>query len=243
MNQLFDPFNLIILAIALVVFWRLKSVLGSRTGHERPPFDPYAASRKGDAPAGADAAGGKLLRLPKEAETPEAPASAAKEPRLPIWTGYAPEGSAVAAGLERLAKADPQFSPKSFVDGATLAYEMIVEAFARGDKTALKNLLARDVYDGFARAIEARDAAGQKLESRFVGIDKAEIAAVELSGRRAVITVKFVSQLISVTLSKDGAVIEGDPKQVRHIADVWTFERDTGSRDPNWKLAATDEPA
>jgi hypothetical protein len=58
MSQVFDPFNLIILAIALVVFWRLKSVLGGRTGHERPPFDPYAASRKGDQPV-ADAAGGK----------------------------------------------------------------------------------------------------------------------------------------------------------------------------------------
>ncbi|HLF21451.1 MAG TPA: Tim44/TimA family putative adaptor protein, partial [Aestuariivirga sp.] len=146
-------------------------------------------------------------------------------------------------GLERLAKTDPQFSPKSFIDGARIAYEMIVDAFARGDKTALKPLLARDVYDGFAKAIDAREAEGQKLESRFVGIDKAEFAAVDLNGKRAAITVKFVSELISATLSKSGAVIEGDPKQVREIADVWTFERDVGSRDPNWKLAATDEPA
>jgi predicted lipid-binding transport protein (Tim44 family) len=243
MNQVFDPFNLIILAIALVVFWRLKSVLGSRTGHERPPFDPYAASRKGDTAARPDAANGNVLRLPKEAETPELAAPAGKEPSLPIWAGYALESSAAALGLERLAKSDPQFSPKSFIEGAKIAYEMIVEAFARGDKAALKNLLARDVYDGFVRAIDAREAEGQKLESRFVGIDKAEIAAVELNGKRAGITVKFVSELISATLSKSGAVIEGDPKQVREITDVWTFERDMGSRDPNWKLAATEEPA
>ena len=242
MNQVLDPFNLIILAIALVVLWRLKSVLGNRTGHERPPFDPYAANRKGDKPA-APAAGGNVLTFPKGAEAAEAVAPAAPEPPPSIWAGYAPDGSAVAQDLERLAKADPQFSPKSFIQGATLAYEMIVEAFANGDKTALKNLLARDVYDGFARAIDTREAEGQKLESRFVGIDNAEIAAVELTGKRAAITVKFVSQLISATLSKDGGVIEGDPKQVRQITDVWIFERDTGSRDPNWKLAATDEPA
>lgn len=243
MNQVFDPFNLIILAIALVVFWRLKSVLGGRTGHERPPFDPYAATRKGEKPVAPDAAAGNVLRFPKEAEAAETAALAAKEPPLPVWAGYAPAGSAVAEGLEKLAEADPQFSPKSFVEGAKLAYEMIVEAFARGDKAALKNLLARDVHDGFARAIDAREAEGQKLESRFVGIGKAELTAVEVNGKRAAITVKFVSELISATLSKSGDVIEGDPKQVREIADVWTFERDVGSRDPNWKLAATDEPA
>ncbi len=243
MNQVFDPFNLIILAIALVVFWRLKSVLGSRTGHERPPFDPYAASRKGDAPASPDAANANVLRFPKDADTPEPAAGTAKEAPLPVWAGYAPEGSAVAEGLEQLVKADPLFSPKNFVEGAKLAYEMIVDAFARGDKAALKGLLAREVYDGFARAIDDREAEGQKLESRFVGIDKAEITAVEINGKRAAITVKFVSEIISATLSKAGAVIEGDPKQVREITDVWTFEREVGSRDPNWKLAATEEPA
>jgi predicted lipid-binding transport protein (Tim44 family) len=242
MNQVFDPFNLIILAIALVVFWRLRSVLGSRTGHERPPFDPYAASRKGDKPAGAEAANSNVLRLPKESDSPEA-SPAGNGAALPSWAGYAPEGSDVAKGLQRLSKADPQFTPQSFIEGAKLAYEMIVEAFARGDKPGLKNLLARDVYDGFARAIDAREAAGQKLESRFVGIEKAEFIAVELIGKRASVVVKFISELISATLSNTGDVIEGDPKQVREITDVWTFERDISSRDPNWKLAATEEPA
>jgi len=243
MNHFLDPFNLIILAIALVVFWRLKSVLGGRTGHERPPFDPYAAANKKENAAAAEAANGKVLRFPKETEAAEAAAQAKTETALPAWAGYATEGSTIALGIEQLSKADPQFTPKNFIEGAKLAYEMIVEAFARGDKTALKSLLAREVYDGFARAIDARAAEGQKLESRFVGIDKAEIAAVELNGKRASVTTKFVSQLISATLSKSGAVIEGDPKQVREITDVWTFERDIGSRDPNWKLAATEEPA
>jgi predicted lipid-binding transport protein (Tim44 family) len=99
--------------------------------------------------------------------------------------------------------------------------------------------LSKDVFDGFVTAIDARTAAGQTVDSRFVGIDKAELKAIEIAGKRATITVKFVSEIISVTRGKDGAIIEGDPKEIREITDVWTFERDIASRDPNWKLAAT----
>jgi predicted lipid-binding transport protein (Tim44 family) len=120
---------------------------------------------------------------------------------------------------------------------------MIVQAFAAGDRPTLRNLLARDVLDGFLSAIDARDKAGNKLESRFVGIDKAEFAAADFKDRRASLTVKFVSELISATRNRAGDVIEGDPQEIREITDVWTFERDVTSRDPNWKLAATDVPA
>ena len=97
--------------------------------------------------------------------------------------------------------------------------------------------------DGFAGAIDNREKAGEKVDSRFVGIDKADLVSAELTGRRAVVTVKFVSELISATTNRAGAVIDGDPKQIREITDVWTFERDVGSRDPNWKLVATESPA
>ncbi|HTN96520.1 MAG TPA: Tim44/TimA family putative adaptor protein, partial [Nordella sp.] len=113
---------------------------------------------------------------------------------------------------------------------------------AQGDRQSLKNLLARDVYEGFAKAIDDREKAGNILESRFVGIDKAEVTGADLKGKKATITIRFVAEFISSTLNKAGEVIEGDPKQVRQVTDVWTFERDTASRDPNWKLAATDEP-
>jgi predicted lipid-binding transport protein (Tim44 family) len=235
MNTLFDPFNLVLLGIALVVFWRLRSVLGSRTGHERPPLDPYAATRKPE--VAPEKAPGAVLRFPKE--QPGEPVTSATEAPLPVWAGYAPEGSPLAASIAGLVDADPNFTPKSFIDGAKLAYEMIVDGFAKGDKATLKDLLSKDVFDDFVAAIDARAAAGQTVESRFVGIDKAELAAIDLSGKRASVTMKFVSEIISATRAKDASVIEGDPKEIREITDVWTFERDVGSRDPTWKLAAT----
>jgi predicted lipid-binding transport protein (Tim44 family) len=236
MNQAFDPLNLLILAIAVVVILRLRSVLGKRTGNERPPVDPYAAQRRADKPQ----TPGNIINLPQRENAPENPVLQA--PAEPVWTGYAEAGTSVAKGLEKIAAADSQFSAKIFIDGAKVAYEMVVTAFAQGDRQSLKNLVSRDVYEGFANAIDEREKAGQILESRFVGIDKADLVAADLKGKRASITLRFIAEFISATLNKVGEVIEGDPKQVRQITDVWTFERDTSSRDPNWKLVATDEP-
>jgi predicted lipid-binding transport protein (Tim44 family) len=142
-----------------------------------------------------------------------------------------------------MAEADPSFSPRGFVEGANLAYEMTIEAFAKGDKPALKNLLSKEVFDGFSRVIDDRASQGQRVESRFVGIDKTTIQQASLVGRKASVTVEFVSDLISATYDKAGQVIDGDPKEIRQVTDVWTFERDVGSRDPNWKLVATEAPA
>lgn len=232
----FDPLNLLLLAIAVVVFWRLRSVLGMRTGNERPPPEPYA-------PPKPDAETGKVLRFPKDDTKAEPPEKDGEEEVKPIWTGFAEAGSAAALGIEQIAAEDGNFIPKAFVDGAKLAYEMIIEAFARGDQAALKPLLSKQVFDGFSQAIAEREQAGQKVESRFVGIDKAAIVQASAQDKRAVITMRFVSELISATYAKDGALIEGDPKLIKEITDVWTFERDLGSRDPNWKLISTEDPA
>jgi len=129
---------------------------------------------------------------------------------------------------------------KHFIAGARAAYEMIVLAYAEGDRRALKNLLSRDVYEGFEAAIRERENKGETVETRFVAIDKSDIAGVELRGRTAQITVRFVSQLISVTRDKSGNVIEGNAEKVTDVTDVWTFARDLSSRDPNWKLVATE---
>ena len=235
-----DPLNILLLAVALVVFWRLKSVLGTRTGTEKPSLDPFETKR-GEVQKGREASD-STLRFPQTGPATEQ-ANADREPPVPAWTGYAEPGSDLAASLEQIAEADPGFAPRSFVEGAKMAYEMIVEAFAKGDKTALKNLLSKEVFDGFARAIDERQAQGHRIESRFVGVDKATIQSASLQGgKRATITMAFVSELITATYDKAGDVIDGDPKEIREVTDVWTFERDVSSRNPNWKLVATEAP-
>jgi predicted lipid-binding transport protein (Tim44 family) len=146
----------------------------------------------------------------------------------------------VAAGLDAIAAAERDFDARHFLTGAKSAYEMIVSAFADGDRRMLKNLLARDVFDGFAAAIAERESRGETMESRFVSIEQAEIIAAELKSRSAQITVRFVSQLISFTKNRAGETIEGNADRVSDVIDIWTFARDVGARDPNWKLVATE---
>jgi predicted lipid-binding transport protein (Tim44 family) len=243
MNELFDPLNLVLAAIALMVVWRLRSVLGQRTGTERPPIDPYAPPRRTNGGAPVETASGKVLDFPSSKEESAKKAEVDLEPKVPIWTGYAKAESPLAAGFEKLAQADPAFQPREFLEGAKLAYEMIVEAFAKGDKPALKNLLSREVFDGFTKAIDSRSQAGEKLDFQFVGFEKVDFMSVSLTGKRANIVVKFASQMISATYDKAGTLIDGNPREVRDITDIWTFERDVAQKDPNWRVVATETQA
>jgi len=230
----FDIYTIIFLALAVFIFLRLRSVLGQRTGRERPPYDPYSA-REQVRPATE-----KVVTLPRPADAPKPPVIDAETAPAERWKGVAPTGSALASGLDAIVGADPRFDAQHFITGARAAYEMIVTAFAEGDRRALKNLLSREVYEGFDAAISAREAQGHKVENRFVSIDSAEIIGAELRGRTAQVTVRMVSQLISVTRDKEGKVVDGSPDKVTDVTDVWTFARDISSRDPNWKLVATE---
>jgi predicted lipid-binding transport protein (Tim44 family) len=233
--DVFDIYTIIFLALAVFIFLRLRSVLGQRTGRERPPYDPYAPR---DAVRGAT--NDNVVTLPgRNAEAAQPKPVEAVEP-AERWKGIAEAGSAAAGGLDAIAREDKAFDAKHFVAGARAAYEMIVLAYAEGDRRTLKNLLSRDVYDGFEAAIREREGKGETVETRFVAIDKSDITGAELRGRTAQITVRFVSQLISVTRDKSGSVIEGNPEKVTDVTDVWTFARDLSSRDPNWKLVATE---
>lgn len=149
-------------------------------------------------------------------------------------------GTELNKGLRAVSAADPSFDPNEFLSGARIAYEMIVMAFADSDRKALKGLLAKDVYEGFESAIAGRELRGEKMQSSFVGINKIDFVEAELKNGDAQLTLRIVSQLISATLDKAGKVIEGDPETVTEVKDVWTFSRDTKSKDPNWKLAATE---
>ncbi len=241
MPDVFDIYTIIFLALAVFIFLRLRSVLGQRTGRERPPYDPYSARDAVRSPAGDN----KVVTLPTSppaAPARPAPAGAA-EPPAPAaerWKDVAEAGSAAAAGLDAIAAADSDFDAKHFIAGARAAYEMIVTSFAEGDRRQLKSLLSKEVFDGFDTAITEREGRGETAETRFVSIDASTITAAEMRNRTEQVTVRFVSKLVSATRDRGGAVVDGNADKVTDVTDVWTFARDISSRDPNWKVVATE---
>ncbi len=238
MNAVFDIYTIIFLALAIFIFVKLRSVLGTRTGHERPPFDPYSA--KEPKPATLP----DKSPIPSRAEEPALAREADRDvPPAERWAGIAAPGSAVAAGLDAIAGADRNFDARRFLEGAKAAYEMIVIAFAEGDRKTLRSMLGKELFEEFAAAINEREARGHKMESRFVSIDKAEIKHAELVGNEARITIDFVSQLVSSTRDKDGNIVEGGVEALTEVEDLWMFARDVKSSDPNWKLVENNEAA
>ena len=229
-----DIYTIIFLALAVFIFLRLRSVLGQRTGSERPPFE--RSNR--NVPLGAPET--NVVPMPGSVidQAPLAPTADVAAP-ADRWKDIAEPGTPLAQGLDALVAQDSSFDPRHFLSGARSAYEMIVLAFANGDRRALRDLLSSEVYESFDAVIRDREKHDQKTETRFVSIDKAELVAAEARDRAAQLTVRFVSQMISVTRDKNGTVVDGNPDKVADITDVWTFARDTASRDPNWKLVGT----
>ncbi|MEM5583239.1 Tim44/TimA family putative adaptor protein [Roseibium sp. AS2] len=239
MNEIFDPLNLLLMGLAVFILFRLKSVLGKRTGNERPPFDPYSKTEKQDDHKSANGQD-NVIPLPNQAGQETEPVENGGPGGEVVIDNVAPAGSALNSALKQILSVDRSFEPEPFLEGARSAYEMIVMAFADGDKKALKNLLSPDVYEGFVSAIDEREKRDETIESTFVGIDKAEIVEAALKGSTAQVTVKIHSQLISATRDKAGEIVDGDPAKVTEVVDIWTFARDATSRDPNWKLVATE---
>jgi len=213
-------FDIILFAmVAAFLVLRLRSVLGRRTGQERRRNNPF-------------------LRQPEPTGDKVVPLG----PRVavPPPTATAPPGDAVAAGLAAIHNADPEFDPAHFVEGARVAFEMIVAAFAAGDKAKLRPLLSDEVYRTFSAAIDERDAAKETLETRILGMKQLDIVEAQLAGRWARVTLKIVSDQINVIRAHDGSIVDGDPDHPIEKTDFWTFARDTRSTDPNWALVATD---
>lgn len=224
MGNSFNLFEIILFAmLAAFLVYRLRSVLGKRTGHEqrRPSiFTPRDAESDRDKD--------NVVTLPDSRYS--APADEAADTPL-------------AAGLAQVKIADRSFDERGFLKGAQVAFEMIVTAFANGDGKTLNNLLSPDVYQDFANAIRQRELANQTLETTLVGIDSADILEAEMTGSIAKVTVKFVSEQIKATVDENDQVIDGDRKSVITVTDIWTFSRDTRSNNPNWKLVATRSPS
>ncbi|MDB5506017.1 MAG: hypothetical protein JWR75_655 [Devosia sp.] len=236
MNEFFDLPTIIVIGIAIVVLFRLRSVLGTRTGAERPP-----AERRRPKDTATDDTVVPMRPRPVTEALVDTDAER-RTRRLETEIEQQAHGNAeLASGLRVIAEADPSFTPKSFLDGAKGAYEWIVTAFAQGDRTTLKSLLEKDVYDGFARAITEREAAGHRVDFTFVGLPKIEISSAELDKRDARVTVKFTAEVVSATRDKDGTLVEGNADTVNTIADEWTFAKNPKSKDPNWKLVATNQ--
>lgn len=210
---------LIIATVAGIILFRLYSVLGRRTGHERPPQERFRLNR-GASQSGAD----NVVPLPDKS----ARAETLEKPSDPV-----------ARGLLDIKLADRSFDADHFLGGAKQAYEMVVTAFAAGDKQTLHSLLNDEVYAAFESVIRDREQKKQKVEFTFVGFREAKVTDAALKRRTAEITVSFAAQYISATTDADGEVVDGDSKAVRAVNDVWTFTRDVRSSDPNWTIVAT----
>jgi predicted lipid-binding transport protein (Tim44 family) len=228
-----DIYTIIFLALAVFIFLRLRNVLGQRTGNERPPYDRAARN------VVQGAQDNSVVPMPGSVIDQAPLAPTADVTPTDRWKGLAEPGTALAQGLDAIVAQDSSFDPRHFISGAKSAYEMIVLAFANGDRRSLKDLLSSEVFDSFDAVIKDREKQEQKTETRFVSIDKAELVGAEARDRSAQLTVRFVSQMISVTRDKAGTIVDGNPDKVADITDVWTFARDTTSRDPNWKLVGT----
>lgn len=212
---------LVLIALAAIVLYRLKMVIGSRTGHEGTP--DYVR-RRDEARQSEE---GRAVPVPDPVDFDE-------EPQAPV-TGDNAEA------LARIREIEPDFDVDGFVEGARGAYEMILMAYEEGDRDTLQSLLSPDVYQAFESGISAREEKGLRVEARFIGVRDAgvEELAFEPDTRIADVTVRFVGELITSVRDAENRVVEGDPNEVRRQSDVWTFSREMGSVDPNWLLTGT----
>jgi predicted lipid-binding transport protein (Tim44 family) len=214
------PIDLILFAmVAAFLVLRLRSVLGKRTGFERPPQPQGAAE-------------GSAVR-----------AEGVREEIMPAQRGGArriiPDfRSPVGQALGRISGADRGFDPNGFLDGAEGAFRMIVTAFAQGDRQTLRALLSDDTYAGFEAAISAREQAGESQRTEIRSMHEMAIEAADLRGNIAEVTVRFVSDQVNMTTGRGGEILAGSDA-ITEVTDIWTFQRDVTSGDPAWRLVAT----
>ena len=212
---------LVLAGIAIFLILRLKAVLGTREGFEKPPV-------------AAPVPEGRAVR--RDFEVIEG------GPDRDI-TDHVSDGSDAARALAAMKQAEPSFSVGEFLQGARGAYEMILMAFEKGDLAPVRAFLGPEVHDSFAEVIAAREAQGLTITAEFIGLRELALHGAEFDPvtGEGEISVRYVGELISVARDSNGAIVEGDPKSPRKQRDVWTFARKMGASDPNWHLVATGE--
>ena len=211
---------LVLAGIAVFLILRLRNVLGTREGFEKPPVQlPERGSRS--RPDFEVIEGGPDRDI----------------------TDHVEDGSDAAHALGGMKLLEPDFSVSEFLGGARGAYEMILMAFEKGELKEIEPFLAPEVYQTFVDVVGEREDQGLTIEANFVGIRELELvdATLDRDTQEAEITVKFVGELTSVVRNTEGEILEGDPTEIRRQKDVWVFGRTMGTRDPNWKLVATAE--
>ncbi len=210
---------LVLAGIAVFLILRLKNVLGTREGFEKPPLSQQPDNNKSR----------------RDFEVIEG------GPDHDI-TDHVPEDSEQAQTLAAMKRVEPTFSVGEFVQGSRGAYEMIVMGFERGNLDEIQPFLAEDVFDTFVSVVAAREDQGLTIEAEFIGVRETVLADVQFDKdtNRAEITMRFVGELTSVVRDRGGDIIEGNPNTVKRQKDSWTFARVMGTDDPNWLLVATD---
>ena len=211
-------------ALAAFLIFRLRSVLGRKTGEEQERPNVFTRQQQARQTYKSD---------PNDNVVPMRDRGRPDE---------AKGGNSLQAGVTQIRIADNSFDQRGFLEGAQMAFQAIVDAFARGDTATLRPLLSDDLYDEFGDAIRERLAEGHQLEHSVEVIDSAEMTEARMDGRTAIVTVRFVSQQIMVTRDEDGQVVDGDPDERIEVTDLWTFARNTRSTDPNWMLIETATP-
>jgi predicted lipid-binding transport protein (Tim44 family) len=222
------PIDLILFGmVAAFLVLRLRSILGRRTGYERPPAPVE--------PTGAGEAGEEAARtIDTHGEEMELPQLAGPGPKRSLPDPASPRGEVLA----RIRQIDPDFDPMGFLTGAEGAFAMIVDAFARGDRDTLRALLAPEVFADFEAAITAREQAGERQRTDLVALRESAILEADLRGTVATIGARFVSDQINMTYGPDGSVVAGG-EAVTETVDVWSFARDLTLADPTWLLVGT----
>ncbi|MGO8737918.1 Tim44/TimA family putative adaptor protein [Rhodoblastus sp.] len=208
-----DPAIVIFALLALFILWKLRSVLGARTGYEQRN-DFSAVSQ---------------------------PAASSQPPVVldARWQDFAERGSPVWDGLDAIAKAQPGFDAGAFLDGAREAYKMVVRAFSVGDEATLRSLASDEVYGSFKTALAERAQRGETVETNFVAFNGVKLVSATVDAVGARVAVRFDTEFVTVTRDKAGQVVEGDPEKPQEIIDVWTFARRHDVSGPNWLLVAT----
>ena len=209
---------LVLAGIAIFLILKLRSVLGTRDGFEKPPV-PLEDVRP---------------RVRRDFEVIEG------GPDRDI-TDHVAEGSDAARALAEMKKIESSFAVGPFLQGARGAYEMILVDFEKGELDRIRPFLSDDVEASFAEAIAQREADGLTIEASFLGIKELTLhdATFNPDSRFAEIAVRLVADQTYVVRNKAGEIVEGSPREVKKTRDIWTFARQMGSDDPNWQLVAT----